>query len=144
MTADALMAAWRRLDPDDRSLVLDLAERLAGPLPDEPEVGVITGTVAYRERVAMPPDAVVRVSLHDVGRADAPSLALTEQVIEHPGNVPVRFELRVDPGALSPRGAYSVRATIETGGKLRWTTDTATPIDPADLPVHVHLLLRGV
>lgn len=33
----------------------------------------ITGTVAYRERIALPPNAVVTVTLEDVSLADAPS-----------------------------------------------------------------------
>jgi len=145
MTADDLIALWRRLGPDDRRLVFDLAGRLAGPVPEEePEVGLITGTVAYRERIAMPPGAVVIASLQDVSRADAPSLPLAEHRIEPAGNVPVPFELRFDVGSLDRRGRYAVRATIEVDGKPRWTTDTVAPIDPSDLPTHVHLLLRAV
>ncbi|MHC6802504.1 YbaY family lipoprotein, partial [Vibrio antiquarius] len=39
----------------------------------EASMKTITGTVAYRERIALPPNAVVTVALEDVSLADAPA-----------------------------------------------------------------------
>ncbi len=90
----------------------------------------LSGTVTYRERIALPPDAVVTVRLLDVSLADAPSVTLAEQTIPAEGrSVPFPYALRYDPDRVDPRHRYVVRAEIRDGsGALRWTTDTALPV----------------
>ncbi len=51
----------------------------------EASMKTITGTVAYRERIALPPNAVVTVTLEDVSLADAPSKLLAKQTFETEG-----------------------------------------------------------
>jgi len=51
----------------------------------------VRGTATYRERIALPPGAVLEVSLQDVSRADAPSEELGSVRIEDPGNPPFEF-----------------------------------------------------
>src|SRR5882672_8263188 len=51
---------------------------------------VIVGTVLYRERIALPPDAKVEVRLEDVSRADALADVIAKQTVETNGRqVPV-------------------------------------------------------
>ena len=94
------------------------------PQPTVAASGVVTGTVTYRERVALTPDAVVEVALLDVSRAGAPSVTIGEQMIENPGQVPIAFEIEYDPADIDPRFSYAVRAVIKEGDKLAFTTDT--------------------
>jgi putative lipoprotein len=86
--------------------------------------------VAYRQRIALPPDAVVQVQLQDTSRADAPAVVLGEQVIEPMGRqVPIPFSIVYDPAAINPRGRYTVRARIESAaGDLIWTSTQAYPV----------------
>jgi putative lipoprotein len=42
----------------------------------------VTGEVLYRERIALPPSAIVNVQLEDVSLADAPSVVIAEQQID--------------------------------------------------------------
>jgi uncharacterized lipoprotein YbaY len=90
----------------------------------------VTGVVTYRERIALPEDAVVRVRLEDVSRADAPAVLLGEQVIDPMGRqVPIPFAVTYDPAQIDPRGRYSVRARIEDAqGRLLWTSTQAYPV----------------
>ena len=53
----------------------------------------VTGTVTYRERIALTPEATLIVSLEDVSLQDAPSVTIAERVIENPGQVPIYFEI---------------------------------------------------
>jgi uncharacterized lipoprotein YbaY len=88
--------------------------------------GVLTGTVTYLVRSALPDDAVVRVQLVDVSRADAPATVLAEQEIVTGGQqVPIPFELQYDPAAIDPRFTYAVQARIEIGGQLAFINTTA-------------------
>lgn len=89
--------------------------------PPAGATGVLTGTVTYLERIALPADARIAVQLVDVSRADAPALVLAEQVFRPNGRqVPLPFELRYDPKALDERYTYAVQARIEIGDALRW------------------------
>ncbi len=94
---------------------------------DSAEVSMktITGTVAYRERIALPANAVVTVSLEDVSLADTPSKVLATQTFETDGKqVPFAFELNYDSNVIEAKHTYSVRARIEVDGKLRFISDT--------------------
>ena len=76
--------------------------------------GQVTGSVTYRERIALPPTAVVQVRLVDVSRADAPAVLIAEQVIRHrrtTGSFRVRARVRrvAHPAGPHLRGAGANR-----------------------------------
>ncbi|MDH5918471.1 YbaY family lipoprotein [Vibrio splendidus] len=86
---------------------------------------VISGTVSYRERIALPENAVVTVTLEDISRADAPSTVIATQEFTTDGKqVPFAFELSYDNNKIKANHRYNMRATIHVDGKLRFTTDT--------------------
>jgi putative lipoprotein len=75
---------------------------------------------------------VVRVRLEDVSRQDAAAEVVAEsEVVTSGEQVPIPFTLEVDRSALDPRGQYGLRATIASGGTLRFTTTDFTPL-PAE------------
>lgn len=87
---------------------------------------MVTGTVAYRERMALPPDAVVEVRLSDVSRQDVAAPVIAETTILPEGRqVPIPFELHYDPGKIEPNRTYALRATIRSAGRMMFTTTTA-------------------
>lgn len=88
----------------------------------------VRGTVSYRERIAMPPGAVLEVSLVDVSRADASATVVGNVVLDNPGNVPVAFEIPYDASAIDQRRSYTVRARILVDGQPRWASATAHPV----------------
>ena len=86
---------------------------------------VISGTVSYRERNALPENAVVTVTLEDISLADAPSTVIATQEFTTDGKqVPFAFELSYDNNKIKANHRYNMRATIHVDGKLRFTTDT--------------------
>lgn len=93
-------------------------------------IATVTGSVSYRERIALPPDARVIVRLVDVSRADAPATVLGEQVIATQGRqVPFAFVIAYDPQRIDQRYSYAVQARIELGdGSLRFISDTHHPV----------------
>jgi uncharacterized lipoprotein YbaY len=104
----------------------------------------VTGTVTYRERIALPPTAVVTIKLVDVSRADAPAIVLGEQVIRPAGKqVPFAFSIAYDPVQIQPQLTYAVEARIEDGGRLLFISDRMYPVLTRDAPNHVDMVLRG-
>ena len=98
-------------------------------MPSEEPVA-ITGSIAYRERIALPPTAQIEVKLDDVSLADAPANTMATQAFAGGGKqVPFAFSLTVDRADIDPRHSYAVSARI-TGddGKLMFITDTRNSV----------------
>jgi len=114
-----------------------------------PEVGGgaarVTGTLTYRERIALPAAAKIVVKLVDVSRADAPAIVLGEQTIEANGRqVPFAFAIPYDTAAIEANHLYAVQARIEVDGTLRFITDQSYPVITRDRPTHVDLVLKSI
>jgi uncharacterized lipoprotein YbaY/heat shock protein HslJ len=88
----------------------------------------ITGTVTYREKIALPGDAVVEVTLQDVSHADAAATVLGRVRLEDVGQPPVAFTLPYDPAAIDSTRRYAVRARITAGKRLLFVTDRRYPV----------------
>ncbi len=101
----------------------------------------VTGTVTYRERIALTPDAVVEVQLLDLSIADASAKLIAEQTIKPQHQVPIPFELIYDPAVIDERYTYAVRATIRERGLLMFTTDRSYRVLTRGSPNHVDLVL---
>lgn len=104
----------------------------------------VTGSIAYRERIAMPPDAVVIVTLQDSSRMDAPAIEIGAHVIDSPGQVPVPYAVGYDPAEIIENHTYTVRATISAGDDLLWTTDTSHEVITRGNPTTADLMLIRV
>lgn len=88
----------------------------------------VTGTVTYRERIAVLPGLVLDVDLLDVSRADAASVQLSQRRYALK-SVPASFELPYDPALIDDRMRYAVRASIsDESGRLMWVTDASYPV----------------
>jgi len=92
------------------------------PAPAEAgAITAITGQIAYRPRIALPPDAVVEVELQDISRADAPATVIGQQRIETGGQqVPIPFAVEYDLSQIDPNGVYVLVARISEGGTMTW------------------------
>jgi putative lipoprotein len=97
--------------------------------PAEQPVSV-TGSITYRERMALPPTAQVEVTLADVSLMDAPSKTIAQQSFTADGRqVPFAFTLTVDQRQLDPRHSYAVSARItDASGRLMFITDTRNSV----------------
>jgi putative lipoprotein len=119
----------------------------AGVVPHDGGSGAaqVTGTIAYRERIALSPTAVISVKIVDVSRADAPAIVLGEQLIEAAGKqVPFPFSIAYDPAGIDPRMSYAVQARIEDGGRLMFISDQNYAVITRGAPAHVDLVLKAV
>ncbi|TGT68639.1 hypothetical protein EN802_27510 [bacterium M00.F.Ca.ET.159.01.1.1] len=88
--------------------------------------------VTYRERIAVPPDAVLVVELADVSLADAPAIVIAKRRIAPTGQVPIKFEIGFDPKAIHKGRTYALQARITAGERLMFISDGRHQIDPLD------------
>jgi putative lipoprotein len=104
--------------------------------------GSVKGTALYRERVALPPDAVFEATLEDVSKADAPAELTGRVHVDRPGNPPIHFEIPYDTSQIEPSHQYMVRGRILVGDKPFFTTVEGYPVLTAGHGNDVELLLR--
>jgi putative lipoprotein len=103
---------------------------------------MVTGTVTYREKIALTPSAVVQIMLVDVSRADAAAVVIGEQVIKGPGQAPIDFEIVYDPAKIDPSFSYAIQVRIMEGDELAFTTDTRYPVITRGSPTRVDIVLK--
>jgi putative lipoprotein len=119
-----------------------LALSCAGNPNLPPPPNWISGHVTYRERVALPADAELRVMLIDASRHDSADVPVADTVIRPDGRqVPLPFVLRFDPRRIDRRHDYAIRATIASGGRLVFTTPVVVKVVTRDHPNMVDLVL---
>lgn len=98
--------------------------------------GILTGTVTYLQRIALPSGSVVEVQLQDVSRADAQAQIIASQTITTAGeNVPIPFSLSYDPAQIDPRFTYALSARITVNGELRWINTESYAVLTHDAPL---------
>ena len=104
----------------------------------------LTGTVSYRERIALPEGAVVRVTLLDVSMLAIPERVIAEQEIRPTQQVPIPFALPFDRAAIDPEHRYGVRATIaDAQGRVRWASVTSQPVLTGGAPETATIVVQS-
>lgn len=89
----------------------------------------VTGTAWIRQRIALPPDAVLTVTLSDASLADAPSKVLAQKVTRTEGKqAPFSFVLPFNPADIQPNARIILSAAITVNDKLMFITDTVQPV----------------
>ena len=105
---------------------------------------VISGTVIYRERMALSNQAELEITLEDVSRQDVAAKIIARQVIKDTGQVPIRFELPYEPADIDERMSYSLRAKLRDRGRLMFISDTHAPVLTRGGGREAHLMLVAV
>jgi len=107
--------------------------------------GVVSGTVAYRERMAMPENALLTIQLQDVSVADSPAKVIAEQRFMFAGHqVPLPFEVHYDPAKIDPKHSYALSARITVDGQLMFLNTTTYRVITQSNPVKADMLLQMV
>ena len=102
----------------------------------------VSGTVTYRERLALSPGAKLVVELRDVSYADAAAPLIARQTISGPGQVPISFRVEYNREDIDDRNTYGISARIiEADGRLAFTNDTAYDVITGGNPTRVNMLL---
>jgi uncharacterized lipoprotein YbaY/uncharacterized lipoprotein NlpE involved in copper resistance len=105
---------------------------------------IVTGTVVYREAIALPEDATVRVRLLDASDPELPPKAVAETTIAARGRqVPIPFEIAYAAGDIKPSRRYVVSATISAGGRTLFASRSRYPVITRGAPTNVEILVQA-
>ncbi len=88
----------------------------------------VVGTATYRERISLPDEAQLMISLVDMANpADAgPTIAEFSRL--DPGSPPYSFRLPYLEKAVDPNGSYGVDAQISAAGETLFHTPEPVPV----------------
>lgn len=122
------------------ALALFLAGCSAPDMP--PATPAITGSLTYRQQIALPRTAAIEVQLLDVTRADAPAEVLHTVTLSPQPRPPFYFTIRYDPRQIDRTRAYALKATITVEGELRFLSTNNTRVLTQGHPSHRDLVLE--
>jgi copper homeostasis protein (lipoprotein) len=106
--------------------------------------GTLEGSAIYRERIALPLDAVFEAELLEESVADAQAAVLGRAAINPAGQRPLHFRIAYDETAVQPGRRYVVRATVKNQDRLLFTTDQAYPALVGEgIPLKMMLISAG-
>lgn len=117
------MNGFVRLALAAMGLILTLGAAIAEPT-------TLSGEVTYRERLALPENGTLRLSLVDLAAPDQPRVQ-AEGAIASPGQVPLSFNLAFDDTILAADRTYGLKAEILSGGQVWFRNTEPLPIDLA-------------
>lgn len=101
----------------------------ASPPPaPETSLTVIQGTITYRPRVSLSPQAIVKIWLQDVDKTNVVPINLDEVEIRSPGQVPIPFRVRYDPALIKEGHRYTLLVKIYEGDRTRFLNATSYPV----------------
>lgn len=124
--------------PDGNGKMLVKGCQLEKPLNASAVADKVTGTVAYLQRIALPPNAIIQVQLQ------AAKTIAQEKITLGDRQIPVPFEIKVDAEKIDPQHAYALTARIVVDDKLRFVNDKSYPVLTRDNPSHVEMILKAV
>jgi uncharacterized lipoprotein YbaY/heat shock protein HslJ len=105
--------------------------------------GRVTGTITYRQRIALTSRAVVYVKLVDTSPLGGPPTTIADETIKPAGRqVPISFELTYDTSRIGSRGSYSVQVRIIDRGKVRFRNTETYRVITAGHPSRVNVVVK--
>ncbi|HPF41406.1 MAG TPA: YbaY family lipoprotein [Phycisphaerae bacterium] len=102
----------------------------------------VTGTVSYRERIALPPEAVCFVELVEVDVRGRPVRVLEKQLIRMGTASSAIYDIEYDPRSIEPNRRYAVQARIEMNGRLLMDTPSTYYVLTQGGPDRVDILMN--
>ena len=123
------------------AIVLSLAS--CSYIPQDPSFATLSGTISYRERIALVPEAVVVIQLLDLSAGGQEANIVGEERLERPGQVPIRFDLKYDAGAIVKGHRYGLTARIFSGQRLLFATRDPDPVLSGGRSASVDLILEA-
>ncbi|QDX30777.1 YbaY family lipoprotein [Dickeya poaceiphila] len=101
-------------------------QRLSQPVSGMPTV---TGTINIRQKIALPPDSVLTVTVSDASIPDVPSKVISQRVIRTEGQqAPFRFVLPYNPSEIRPDARILLSAAVAINNRVTLITEHVMPV----------------
>ncbi|MCO7252680.1 YbaY family lipoprotein [Dickeya oryzae] len=112
--------------PETTAPAMRQTQMLSQPVSGMPAV---TGTVNIRQKIALPPDSVLTVTVSDATVPDAPSKVISQRVIRTEGQqAPFRFVLPYNPSEIRPDARILLSAAVAINNRVTLITEHVMPV----------------
>ncbi|SFN36718.1 putative lipoprotein [Izhakiella capsodis] len=89
----------------------------------------VSGDVLIRQKVALPADSVLTVTVSDASSSNAPSKVIAQRVMRTDGKQPpFHFVLPYNPREIQPNAHIILSAAVVVKGQLVFITENAKPV----------------
>jgi putative lipoprotein len=88
----------------------------------------VSGTLTYRDRVALPASAVVTVQIAQVFADRGPQVIAEQRFTTNGAQPPFRYSLPYDAARIDANATYTVQANIANAGQTFFRTNTLYPV----------------
>ncbi|OOE55654.1 YbaY family lipoprotein [Salinivibrio kushneri] len=93
------------------------------------DLATVSGSLVYRERLALPENASVTVRLVEIKTMDAPGKVISRQSFVTEGQqTPLRFSLNYDPSQITATHDYVITAQIDVSDRPLFITNTVNKV----------------
>ncbi|HQF39299.1 MAG TPA: YbaY family lipoprotein [Opitutaceae bacterium] len=123
------------------ALVLGLAGCVTTDTGPAPLPSVVC-TLRCAEATTLAYGSVLELRLVDFTRPDTRPLVLAERIDSNPGQLPLRYRLFFNAGAINPTHDYGVEARILHKGRPLWVQPEPVPVITKDQPYDVEVVLQ--
>lgn len=103
----------------------------------------VSGSVTWRERIAVMPGMVLDVELLDTSLADAAAIRMAHRRYAL-DKVPFEFTLEADAALIDDTNRYTVEATVLRGRRVEWRSATSYPVLTGGAPNEVDIVVERV
>ncbi len=103
----------------------------------------VSGSLTYRERIALTPAAVAIVTIVDTTATPDAGVVIGQQRIDAPSGVPIDFSVLVDAATIDPTHAYALFASIVDGSSI-WQNAVGEPVITGGPTKGIDLVLTGL
>ncbi|OOE64071.1 YbaY family lipoprotein [Salinivibrio sp. IB282] len=93
------------------------------------DLATVSGSLVYRERLALPENASVTVRLVEIKNMDAPGKVISRQSFVTEGQqTPLHFSLNYDPGQITATHDYVITAQVDVSDRPLFITNTVNKV----------------
>jgi putative lipoprotein len=142
--SDMMFDLWKyKTDGEDTGL---LTGKPSQPKPAEPAsvTAIVSGTVCFRQPMALLPNDVVEIQLLDVSRQDAAAFVIAKKKFTPQEHVPIPFNITYEPATLNPLHRYAIQARILRNGQPVFMNSAANFVITHGYPNQTNVLVEMV
>jgi uncharacterized lipoprotein YbaY len=98
------------------------------PIQLESRLQKVSGSIAFRNRINLPQNAVVTAELREI-RSNSAEYPIGRQTIDDIRQVPIPFTIEYDPLDVDTRRTYVISATIASNNRVLYATAQSFPVN---------------
>lgn len=98
------------------------------------DANTVSGTITYRDRVALPANAVVTVQIARVYADRGPEIIAEQSFATNGAQPPLAYSIAYDPARIDQNASYTVQSDISVNNQVRYSTNTIVPVITSGAP----------